>query len=93
MHRYVLNWSFESKKKIDFYQEFIHSDSSSRPQNQMRRKQTHKLTNVHETLPMVENQVIFYTYIRTELIRIFDIISVILNEFSYGKAEIPHRFL
>ena len=36
---------------------------------------------------------IFYTYIRTERIRIFAIISLILSEFSYGKAQIPHRFL
>ena len=39
---------------------------------------------------------IFYTYIRTERVRIFVIISLIislmLNEFSYGKAQIPHRF-
>ena len=35
---------------------------------------------------------IFYTYIRTELIRTFVIISLILNAFSYGKAQIPHRF-
>ena len=40
----------------------------------------------------VGNHVIFYTYIRTERERIFVIISLILNEFSYGKAQIPHRF-
>ena len=41
----------------------------------------------------VGNHVIFYTYIRTERVRILVIISLILNEFSYGKAQIPHRFL
>ena len=41
----------------------------------------------------VGNHVIFYSYIRTEPIRIFVIISLILNEFSYGKAQIPHGFL
>ena len=40
----------------------------------------------------VGNHVIFYTYIRTERVRIFVIISLMLNEFSYGKAQIPHRF-
>ena len=35
---------------------------------------------------------IFYTYIRTELIRIFVIISLLFNEFSYSKVQIPHRF-
>ena len=33
-----------------------------------------------------------YTYIRTERVKIFVIISLMLNEFSYGKAQIPHRF-
>ena len=33
---------------------------------------------------------IFYTYIRTEGVRIFVIISLIQNEFSYGKSQIPH---
>ena len=33
------------------------------------------------------------TYIRTERIRIFVIISSILNECSYGKAQILHRGL
>ena len=33
---------------------------------------------------------IFYTHIRTERVRTFVIISFILNEFSYGKAQIPH---
>ena len=32
----------------------------------------------------------FYTYIRTEQIRIFVIISSILNDFSCGKAQILH---
>ena len=41
----------------------------------------------------VGNHVIFYSYIRTEPVRIFVIISLILNEFSYGKAQIPHGFL
>ena len=41
---------------------------------------------------MVGNHVIFYTYIRTERVRTFVIISLILNAFSYGKAQIPHRF-
>ena len=36
---------------------------------------------------------IYYTYIWTERIRIFVIISVILDEFSYGRAQIPYRFL
>ena len=31
---------------------------------------------------------IFYTYIQIEWIRIFVIISLILNEFSYGKEQI-----
>ena len=35
---------------------------------------------------------IFYIYFRTEQVRIFVIISLILNAFSYGKAQIPHRF-
>ena len=35
---------------------------------------------------------VFYTYIRTERIRKFVIISLILNAFSYGKAQIPHSF-
>ena len=35
---------------------------------------------------------IFYTYIRKELVRIF-IISLILNEISYGKRQIPHHYL
>ena len=38
------------------------------------------------------NHVTFYTYIRTERVSIFVIISLMLNEFSYGKAQIPHRF-
>ena len=38
------------------------------------------------------NHVIFYTYIQTEWIRIL-IIYLILNEFSYGKAQLSHRFL
>ena len=33
----------------------------------------------------------FYTYIRTERVSIFVIISLMLNEFSYRKAQIPHR--
>ena len=41
----------------------------------------------------VGNHVIFYTYIRTGRIRTFVIISLMLNEFSYGKAQIPDRFL
>ena len=36
---------------------------------------------------------VLYTYIWTEWIRISIIISLLLNEFSYGKAQIPHRFL
>ena len=39
------------------------------------------------------NHEIFYIYIRTERVRTFFIISLILNEFSYGEAQIPHRFL
>ena len=35
---------------------------------------------------------VFYTYIRAERIRKFVIISLILNAFSYGKGQIPHRF-
>ena len=35
---------------------------------------------------------IFYSHIRTEGIRTFVIISLILNAFSYSKAQIPHRF-
>ena len=31
--------------------------------------------------------------IMTERVRIVDIISLILNDFSYGKAQIPHRIL
>ena len=38
------------------------------------------------------NHVIFYAYIRTGRIRAFVIISLILNAFSYRKAQIPHRF-
>ena len=38
------------------------------------------------------NHVIFCTYIRTERVRTFVIISLILSAFSYGKAQIPHRF-
>ena len=41
----------------------------------------------------VGNHVIFYSYIRTEPVRIFVMISLILDEFSYGKAQIPHGFL
>ena len=40
----------------------------------------------------VGNHVIFYTYIRTERVRTFVIIYLILNAFSYGKAQIPHSF-
>ena len=40
----------------------------------------------------VGNHVTVYTYIRTERVSIFVIISLMLNEFSYGKAQIPHRF-
>ena len=40
----------------------------------------------------VGNHVTFYTYIRTERVSIFVIISLMLNEFSYRKAQIPHRF-
>ena len=40
----------------------------------------------------VGNHVVFYTYIRTERIRNFVIISLIFNASSYGKAQIPHRF-
>ena len=32
------------------------------------------------------------TYIRTERVRIFFIISIMLSEFSYGKAQILNRF-
>lgn len=35
----------------------------------------------------------FYTYIPTEQIRILIIISLTLNEFSHGKAQIPHRLV
>ena len=38
------------------------------------------------------NHEIFYIYIRTERVRTFFIISF-FNEFSYGEAQIPHRFL
>ena len=38
------------------------------------------------------NHMIFYTYIRTERVKIFVIISLMLSGFSYGKAQIPHRF-
>ena len=41
----------------------------------------------------VGNHVTFYTYIRTERVSIFVIISLMLNEFSYRKVQIPHRFL
>ena len=40
----------------------------------------------------VGNHVIFYTYIWIKWIRIFIIISLMHNGFSYGKAQIPHRF-
>ena len=40
----------------------------------------------------VGNHVTFYTYIRTERVSIFVIISLMLNDFSYRKAQIPHRF-
>ena len=40
----------------------------------------------------VGNHVTFYTYIRTERVSIFVIILLKLNEFSYRKAQIPHRF-
>ena len=40
----------------------------------------------------VGNHMIFYTYIRTERVRTFVNISLIFNAFSYGKAQIPHRF-
>ena len=40
----------------------------------------------------VGNHVTFYTYIRTERVSIFVIICLMLNEFSYRKAQIPHRF-
>ena len=36
---------------------------------------------------------IFYTYIPTNSVSIFISIYLILNEFSYGKAQIPHRLL
>ena len=51
-------------------------------------------TDVKNIIPSttVGNYVVFYTYIRTERIRKFVIISLILNAFSYGKAQIPHRF-
>ena len=35
---------------------------------------------------------IFYTYVCIEQIRILVIISLILNKFSNGKAQIPHFF-
>ena len=34
---------------------------------------------------------IFYTYIQIKWIKIFVIIPIILNEFQYGKAQIPCR--
>ena len=40
----------------------------------------------------VGNHVIFYTYIRTEWVRTFVIIYLILNAFSYDKVQIPHSF-
>ena len=36
---------------------------------------------------------IFYTYIPIEHIRIFVIISLIINEFLYGEVQIPCGFL
>ena len=46
-----------------------------------------------QTIFTMGNQAILYTYmyIRTERIRIFVIISLILNGFSDGIAQIPHR--
>ena len=39
----------------------------------------------------VGNHMIFCTYIQAERVRMFVIISLILNEFSYGKAQTHHR--
>ena len=41
----------------------------------------------------VGNHVIFYTCSQTKRIRIFVIISLMLNEFSYSKVQIPHGFV
>ena len=47
---------------------------------------------IWDRISTVGNHVTFYTYIRTERVSIFVIILLKLNEFSYRKAQIPHRF-
>ena len=51
---------------------------------------TYVQNSFSSSIHKVGNHVIFYTYIRTEWVRIFIIVSLILSEFSYGKVQILH---